>query len=174
MSTPIIRDMKNLFIIAALIGCGGSTARATSPSAVPAGGSAAAQPESAGAGIVGTPEDLRRHLKPDVAAKAPADDAASKHELAVDLHGVAAKVVWRTFADGGNKYLLSVGLEVVKPVAGVKVEQLPAMNPTNAGSQEAVIERVPLKLRWSETDGSGLRVGEVSVEIRADGVGRTL
>lgn len=173
MPRPILRDMKNLFIVAALIGCGGSTSPATSPSAAPTG-SAAAHPAEAGAGIVGTPEDLRRHLTPDVAAKAPADDAASKHELAVDLHGVAAKVVWRTFADGANKYLLSVGLEVVKPAAGVSVEQLPAMNPTNAGSMEAVIERVPLKLRWSKTDVSGLRVGEISVEIRADGVGRTL
>lgn len=137
-----------------------------SKSEVPASGSPV--------GLVGTVEDLRRHLGPSVAPKAPTDDAATKHELAVDLHGVKAKVVWRAFADGANKYLLSVGLEVVTPAAGVVVEKGPAMNPTNGGTLEAVIEQLPLKLSWSTLEPGGLRKGEISVRIRADGSGERL
>lgn len=69
-------------------------------------------------GSVGAPQDLRKHLLPEIAARAPADDAATKHELLVDLNGVSAKVVWLTFADGANKYVLSVGLEVITPADG--------------------------------------------------------
>ncbi len=119
-------------------------------------------------------EDLRRLLPSAVAGKAPADADATRHELAVDLHGVKAKVVWRTFEDDANKYLLSVALEVVTPSPGVIVEKAPAMNPTNAGTMDAVIEQLPLKLRWSALEPGGLRVGEISVRIRGDGSSATL
>lgn len=160
---------SSLFIVA-LVACGhneGSHHEGTNPTAPPA-----ATAPAPGTQLVGAPEDLRRHLKPEVAAKAPPDDRATVRELPIDLHGVAAKVVWRTFTDGPNAYLLSVGLAVVTPVPDVTVAAEPAMNPTNAGTEAAVIESVPLKLRWTQTHADhSITTGEVSVRISADGTG---
>ena len=121
-------------------------------------------------GPAGKVEDLRKHLKPDVAAKAPADDKATAKDVVFDLHGANVRLVWHTFDDGPNKYLLSVGLEVIKPAAGVTIEPEPAMNPTNAGTEGAVIEEIPLKVRWTE----GNSFGEESWTIRADGSAKKL
>jgi hypothetical protein len=121
-------------------------------------------------GPVGSVEDLRKHLKPEVAAKAPADDKAVAKDVVFDLHGATCRLVWHTFDDGSNKYLLSVGLEVTKPASGVTVEAEPAMNPMNAGTESAVIEKIPLKVKWTE----GRSWGEQSWEISADGSAKKL
>ncbi len=169
-----------IFLLGVSLGCG-SAASTTSTQPKPVAKDAPSEPASAPSEPAsGTPtgmvavEDLRRHLGPAVASKAPADDAATKHALDVDLHGVKAKVVWRVFQDGPNKYLLSVGLEVVTPSPGVNVKKYPAMNPTNGGTTDAVIEQLPLKLKWSTFEPGGLRMGEISVRIRADGTGEKL
>jgi len=174
--------MFKLLLMATLagvtIGCGGDATRnevAAPPTTPPATSPpttsppATSPPATSPSNLVGTPEDLRRHLKAEVAAKAPPDDQAKANEFAVDLHGVAAKVVWRTFEDGPNKYLLSVGLAVVTPVANVTVEAEPAMNPTNGGTENAIVEQIPLKLKWTHRQSSGVSFGEISVRIRADG-----
>lgn len=82
--------------------------------------------------------------------------------------------MWRTFEDGPNKYLLSVGLEVVTPAPNVTVEALPAMNPTNAGTEAAIVEAIPLKLKWTQTQERGVSYGEISVRILADGTATKL
>ena len=123
------------------------------------------------AGPVGAPQDLRKHLAPEVAAKAPTDDAATKHEFLVDLNGVDAKVVWRTFADGENKYVLSVGLEVITPANGVIVERSQAMSPQNAGTAAAVIETVRIQVGWRKATGCATTAGNFTVTVGADGRG---
>lgn len=123
------------------------------------------------AGSVGAPQDLRKHLPPEIAARAPADDAATKHDFLVDLNGVGAKVVWRTFDDGANKYVLSIGLEVVTPADGVVVERSPAMTPQNAGTPAAVIETVRIQVGWRKATGCATTAGNFTVTVGADGRG---
>jgi hypothetical protein len=88
---------NNAVALVVLAGCGGSH-------------------ETSKAGPVGKVTDLRdRITKPDVAARAPKDDAATKQELPLDVHGVKAEVVWRTFEDNGTKYILSAGTTTTSP-----------------------------------------------------------
>ena len=91
--------------------------------------------ETSPAGPIGKPIDLRSRItKPDVASRAPTDDKATKHEHALDVHGVKAQVVWRTFEDSGARYILSAGWEIVTPSKGITLESLGVMNPVNAGT----------------------------------------
>lgn len=125
------------------------------------GGSSTTSPP----GPVAMVEDLRRHLDAAVLPKAPADAKATRNELATDVHGVAAKLVWYTFADGPNKYLLSVHWEVVTAKDGVMLEPLASLNPTNAGTAAAIVETVPTRVRWRD----GRSMGELSFRIDASG-----
>jgi hypothetical protein len=97
--------------------------------------------ETTPAGPVGATLDLRSRIsKPDVRARAPSDDKATKQELAVDVHGIKAKVVWRTFEDGGTKYIVSTNWEVVTPSAGLTLEPLGTLNPINTGTEAAPVQ----------------------------------
>ena len=126
--------------------------------------------ETSEAGPVGKITDLRSRItKPEVAARAPADDKATQQEFLLDVHGVKAKVVWRTFEDAGAKYILSAGWEVVTPVKGITLEPLGAMNPVNAGTEAAPIQEEILRARWHDNTSSSTQYGDLSVKIDASG-----
>jgi hypothetical protein len=126
--------------------------------------------ETSPAGPVGKPIDLRSRItRPDVASRAEADDKAPKHEHALDVHGVKAKLVWRTFEDSGTKYILSAGWEVVTPSKGITLESLGVMNPVNAGTEAAPVQSEILRVRWHDNTSSSTRFGDVSVRIDAAG-----
>lgn len=125
--------------------------------------------ETSPAGPVGPPIDLRSRLKADAASRAPADDQATKHEHALDVHGVQAKVVWRTFEDGGARYILSAGWEVVTPAKGTTLEPRGVMNPVNAGTVAAPVQAEIMRVRWHDNTSSSTRFGDVSVRIDATG-----
>lgn len=120
------------------------------------------------AGPVGSADDLRAKLPPDVAKKAPADDKATKREFPIDVHGVKAKVVWRTFDDGPNKYVLSTQWEVVTPSSSITLEPLGSLSPINTGTETAANETIIVRARWH--DGSSF--GELSVSVDGAGVGK--
>jgi hypothetical protein len=131
--------------------------------------------ETSPAGPVGKPIDLRARItKPEIASRAPTDDKAEKHEHALDVHGVAAKVVWRTFEDSGAKYILSAGWEVVTPSKGITLEPLGAMNPENAGTEAAPVQAEILRVRWHDNTSSSTKLGDMSVRITAAGDARVL
>lgn len=122
------------------------------------------------AGPVETVTDLRSRItNAEVAKRAPTDDKATKQEFSVEAHGVKAKAVWRTFEDGGAKYIVSAGWEVVTPVKGVTLENLGAMNPVNAGTEAAPIQEEILRLRWHDNSSSSTQFGDLSVKIDASG-----
>jgi hypothetical protein len=122
------------------------------------------------AGPVGKPMDLRSRItKPEVAARAPTDDKATRREHEIDVHGVKAKVVWRTFDDGGS-YIVSAGWEVMTPRKGVTLEPLGTLNPENAGSVESPVQAEIVRVRWHDnTSGCSKSYGEVAVKIDASG-----
>ncbi|MBA3541876.1 MAG: hypothetical protein H0T79_19835 [Deltaproteobacteria bacterium] len=129
--------------------------------------------ETSSAGPVGKVVDVRSHLKAEQAAKAPADDKATKHEYAVDVHGVKAKLVWRTFEDGANKLIVSYNWEVITPSPTITLEPMGALNPENAGTEAAVIERLIVRVRWHDNSSStSTKYGEQSFSIDAAGVGK--
>jgi hypothetical protein len=123
------------------------------------------------AGPVGKPVDFRSKLKPEVAQRAPGDEKATRHELPTDLHGVDAKLVWRTFEDGPNKYVLSAQWEVIKPKTSITLEPIDTagMTPTNAGTPEAVNEKVIVRVRWRENGSASTSFGESSFQVAGDG-----
>jgi hypothetical protein len=123
------------------------------------------------AGAVGEPHDLRSRItRPEVAARAPTDDNATVHEHALDIEGIKAKLVWRTFADGATTYIVSAGWEVVTPRTGFTLEPLGPLNPTNAGTVEAPVQTEILRIRWHDnTSACSKRFGEASVRIDANG-----
>lgn len=126
--------------------------------------------ETSPAGPVGKTIDLRSRItEQDVAARAPADDKATKHEHALDVHKVKAKVVWRTFEDSGTKYILSAGWEVVTPSKGITLEPLGVLNPVNAGSVAAPVQSEIMRVRWHDNTSSSTHFGEVTVRIDATG-----
>jgi hypothetical protein len=126
--------------------------------------------ETSPAGPVGKPIDLRSRItKPDVASRAPADDKATVYEHALDVHGVKAKVVWRTFEDSGAKYILSAGWEVVTPSKGITLEPRGVMNPVNAGTEAAPVQAEIMRVRWHDNTSSSTRFGDMSVQIDATG-----
>ena len=126
--------------------------------------------ETSPAGPAGKPIDLRARItKQDIASRAPTDDQATKHEHALDVHGVEAKVVWRTFEDSGTKYILSAGWEVVTPRKGITLESLGVMNPVNAGTEAAPVQSEIMRVRWHDNTSSSTRFGDVSVRIDATG-----
>ncbi|HWO26678.1 MAG TPA: hypothetical protein VNO30_48445 [Kofleriaceae bacterium] len=126
--------------------------------------------ETSPAGPVGKPIDLRSRItKPDVAARAPADDKAAVHEHALDVHGVKAKVVWRTFEDSGAQYILSAGWEVVTPSKGITLEPQGVLNPVNAGTVAAPVQSEIMRVRWRDNTSSDIRFGDMSVRIDATG-----
>jgi hypothetical protein len=130
--------------------------------------------ETTGAGPVGAPEDLRSKLKPDVVQRAPANDRADRHEVAADVHGVGAKLVWWTFSDGPNRFILSTQWEVVTPHPSITIEPIPSagMTPTNAGTEAAVNETVIVRVRWHDNNSSvSTTWGEQSFRIDANGSG---
>lgn len=123
--------------------------------------------ETTPAGPVGTPTDLRSRItNPEVAARAPTDDKAAPHDFALDVHGIQAKVVWRTFQDSGTSYIVSAGWEVVTPAKGVTLEPLGVLNPENAGSVAAPVQAEIIRARWHEGKS---RSGDVSLKIDAAG-----
>jgi hypothetical protein len=126
--------------------------------------------ETSPAGPVGKPIDLRSRItRPDVASRAPADDKATKHEHALDVHGVKAQVVWRTFEDSGARYILSAGWEVVTPSKGITLESLGVMTPVNAGTVAAPVQSEIMRVRWHANTSSSTQWGELSVRIDATG-----
>jgi hypothetical protein len=126
--------------------------------------------ETSPAGPIGKPIDLRDRIrKPEVAARAPTDDKATTHEHALDVHGVKAKVVWRTFEDSGTRYILSAGWEVVTPSKGITLEPQGVMNPVNAGTEAAPVQSEILRVRWHDNTSSSTRYGDLSVRIDATG-----
>jgi hypothetical protein len=127
--------------------------------------------ETTPVGPVGADVDVRADLKPDVRAKAPKDDAATQRELALTVQGADLKLIWRTFDDGPNKYILSYRWEVVKSAEGVQFESIGKLNPVNAGSEAAAIEQQIVRLRWRTERGLGSQMGELSYKIAADGTG---
>jgi hypothetical protein len=132
---------------------------------------ACASNETSPAGAVGKPIDLRSRItKPEVAARAPADDAATKQEFPVDVQGVKAKLVWRTFEDSGTKYILSARWEVVTPAKGITLEPLGTLNPENASSPASPVQAEIMRVRWHDNTGAcSKRYGEMSVKIDASG-----
>jgi hypothetical protein len=129
--------------------------------------------ETTPAGAVGATLDLRSRIsKPEIRAKAPADDKAMKQEYAVDVHGVKAKIVWRTFEDSGTKYIVSVGWEVVTPAKGITLEPLGTLNPENAGTVAAPVQSEIIRVRWHDNNSSvSTKYGEMSIRIDAEGKG---
>ena len=129
--------------------------------------------ETTPAGPVGPMLDLRAHITDAaVRSRAPADDKAAKQEYAVDVHGVKAKIVWRTFQDGGTKYIVSVGWEVVTPVKGITIEPLGTLNPINTGTAAAPVQSEIVRVRWHDNNSSvSTSGGEMSIRIDADGKG---
>lgn len=147
---------KLILVLLILAGCGGSN-------------------ETSEAGQVGAVTDLRSRItNAEVRNRAPADDKATKHELPVDIHGVKAKAVWRTFEDGGTAYILSAGWEIVTPVKGITLELLGTLNPTNAGSVEAPVQSEILRVRWHDNTSKSTNYGEMSVRIDASGKGSVI
>lgn len=128
------------------------------------------------AGPVGKPMDFRSKLDPAVAQRAPTDERATRHEMGADLHGVKAKLVWRTFDDGPHKYVLSTQWEVVTPSPSITIEPIDTvgMMPTNAGSPDAVNEKIVLRVRWHDNSSASVQFGEASFDITADGHGRPI
>lgn len=122
-------------------------------------------------GPVGGDVDVRADLAPEVRAKAPKDDAATQRELALTIQGVDLKLLWRTFDDGPNKYILSYRWEVVKPAEGVLIEPIGKLNPVNGGTEAAAIEQQTVRIRWRTERGVGSQMGELSYKISADGTG---
>lgn len=135
---------------------------------------ACGQKEATPAGPVGTAIDLRAHVPADVRVKAPADDKAKRNELPVDVHGIKAKLVWRTFEDGAKKYIVSAQWEVVTPAPGVTLESNGVIGmPTNAGTPEATNEQLVIGCRWHDNNKPGTTsLGDKTVSIRADGTGQ--
>ena len=127
--------------------------------------------ETTPAGPVGGDVDVRADLAPEVRAKAPKDDAATQRELALTVQGVDLKLLWRTFDDGPNKYILSYRWEVVKPAEGVLIEPIGKLNPINGGTEAAAIEKQTVRVRWRTERGVGSQMGELSYKISADGTG---
>jgi hypothetical protein len=127
--------------------------------------------ETAPAGPLGGVHDLRSKLQPAVAAKAPADDKATRHELAADLHGAKATLVWRTFEDAGNQWIVSYQWEVTAPASSITLEPLGDMPPINRGSETAVNESVVVRIRWHDNSSSGTHLGDLSFQIAGDGTG---
>lgn len=126
--------------------------------------------ETSPAGPVGKPIDLRARItRPDVASRAPTDDKATRHEHALDVQGIGAKIVWRTFEDGGARYILSAGWEVVTPRKGFTLEPLGVMNPVNAGTEAAPVQAEILRVRWHDHTSSSTHFGDMSVRIDATG-----
>lgn len=126
--------------------------------------------EQTAAGPVGAAIDLRDHLKPEVRGRAPADDKATKQEFALDIHGAQTKIVWRTFEDGGAKYIVSAQWEVVTPGPDLTLEPQGAMNPENAGTVEAPVQAEILRVRWHDnSSNTSDRFGDISVKIDAAG-----
>ena len=128
--------------------------------------------ETTQAGLVGAPEDLRSKLKPDVMQRAPTNDKAERHEVTADIHGVGVKLVWWTFTDGPNKFVLSTQWEVVKPHPSITIEPIPSagMMPTNAGTETAVNETVIVRVRWHD-NGSSVSTNWGEQSFRVDGNG---
>lgn len=127
------------------------------------------------AGPVGSATDVRADLKPEVAKKAPKDEDATKQSFAVDVQGVKAKLVWRTFEDGAGKYILSYQWEVEQPGAGYTLEPLGDLEPVNVGTEAAPVESQTVRLRWHDnTSGCRTHFGELSVRIDAAGKGQVL
>jgi len=120
-------------------------------------------------GPVGTVVDLRGDLKPEVLKKAPTDGTAMKRQVTVDVHGIAAKIVWRTFEDGPNQYILSYQWEVVTPSPGITLEPLDHLNPINLGDENAVVEAQTVRVRWHDNAASGTSLGEQAFRIDAAG-----
>ena len=145
--------MHKLAIVIALIACSNSSKPTTQ------------------AGPVGAPMDLRERITDaDVRAKAPADDKATKRELAIDVNGIGAKVVWRTYEVGTAKYIVSAGWEVVTPKPGFTLESLGHLNPENVGTPEAPVQSEIVRVRWHDNTSSvSTSGGEMSVRIAADG-----
>lgn len=128
------------------------------------------------AGPVGKPLDFRSKLKPELVARAPSDEKATRREMPADINGVKAKLVWRTFEDGPNKYILSTQWEVVTPSPAITIEPIDTtgMMPTNAGSPEAVNQRLTVRVRWQDHASSSTKLGESAYTIDASGEGRAL
>jgi hypothetical protein len=130
--------------------------------------------ETTGAGPIGAAEDLRSKLKPDVVQRAPANDKAERHEVAADVHGVGVKLVWWTFTDGSNKFILSTQWEVVTPHPSITIEPIPStgMVLTNAGTEAAVNATAIVRVRWHDNNSSvSTTWGEQSFRIDANGSG---
>jgi hypothetical protein len=126
--------------------------------------------ETSNAGPIGQATDLRSRItKPEVAARAPKDDAATKQEFPVDIHGVKAKLAWRTFEDSGTKYILSFHWEVVTPSKGITLESLGPMNPVNAGTEAAPVQAELVRVRWHDNNSSGTKYGDMTIKIDAAG-----
>ena len=87
------------------------------------------------------------------------------------IQGVDLKLLWRTFDDGPNKYILSYRWEVVKPAEGVLIEPIGKLNPVNGGTEAAAIEQQTVRVRWRTERGVGSQMGELSYKISADGTG---
>ena len=139
---------------------------------VAACGSSSETKDTSPAGPVGAVMDLRSRItKAEVRARAPADDKATKQEFAIDVHGVKAKIVWRTFEDGNTKYIVSAGWEVVTPSPGVTLESLGQLNAVNTGTEAAPVQSEIVRVRWHTTGSGGTSFGDVSVRIDANGRG---
>ncbi|MFO0740221.1 MAG: hypothetical protein U0270_30255 [Labilithrix sp.] len=134
---------------------------------------AACSKETTPAGPVGTPTDLRSHVEPGARAHAPPDDKAKRAELPVDVHGVKAKLAWRTFEEGPHKYIVSMQWEVETPAPGITLESMGLIGtPVNAGTTEAANEQIIAGVRWHDHNQSGTSLGDLTVTIRADGTGK--
>lgn len=128
--------------------------------------------ETSPAGPVDTVIDLRGRITDAKArAAAPRDEEAKRHEFPVEVHGVKAKVVWRTYELGSTAYILSVGWEVVTPAKGIRLESIGTLNPTNSGTVESPVQSEIVRVRWHEQTGTGTSYGELSVRIDASGKG---
>jgi len=127
------------------------------------------------AGPVGGVIDLRGRITDSKAATAaPRDEEATRHEFPVDVHGVKAKVVWRTHDVAGAAYILSVGWEVVSPAKGILLEPIGTLNTENAGTAEAPVQSEIVRVRWHDKSSTGTEYGEMSVKIDAHGKGRVI
>lgn len=134
---------------------------------------AACTRETTPAGPLGTPTDLRSHLTPEARGHAPADDKAKRAELPVELHGVKAKLTWRTFDQGPHKYIVSTQWEVDTPAPGITLESKGLIGtPVNAGTPEATNEEIIVGVRWHDHNQSGTSLGEKTFRIRGDGTSK--
>lgn len=123
------------------------------------------------AGPVGGVTDVRGDLRPELAKRAPRDEDATQRSFAVDVQGVKAKLVWRTFEDGPGKYVLSYQWEVEQPAAGYTLEPLGDLEPVNVGSEAAPVESQTVRLRWHD-NASGCRAHSGEINVRIDGAGK--